>query len=62
MCTEPSDDIFRNGVPIDASRLSMPLHHQPVECRHQDAGLDFHPDIRPKLTRRDASTQQLAQG
>jgi len=59
---ESSENFLCNRVPINAARLSVPLHHQPVECRHENAGLCLYFDICTKLTRCDADRQQPTQG
>src|SRR5947209_17502616 len=55
-------DFLGDAVPVDASRLPMPLHHQPVQCGHENTCLRLHLDIRAKLSGCDPGLQQLAEG
>src|SRR5260370_16526964 len=53
-------DFKSDAVPVDASRLPMPLHHQPMQRGHENTGLRLHLDIRAKLTTADPRFHHVA--
>src|SRR6266849_2637875 len=60
-CAQPPDDFLSDAVPVDASRLPMPLHHQPIQRGDENARLRLHLDIRAKLSGCDPGLQQLTE-
>src|SRR6266849_3287155 len=58
---QASNDFFSNLMPVDASWLPMPLHHQSVQDGHEDLRLGLDLDICSELACCHRCTQQLSQ-
>src|SRR5260370_39615145 len=58
---QPSNDFFSNLMPVDASWLPMPLHHQSVQHGHEDLRLGLDLEIRSELACCHPRTQHLSQ-
>ncbi len=54
-------DFLSDAVPVDASRLPVPLHHQAVQRSHENTRLRLYHNIRAKLSGGDPCLQQLAE-